>query len=157
MSHLADLVQIVIERGIKGPIEILLQQRSYPAALILIYSGMDTMAFLSMPAAKTDVMRSDFIAWAHQYIGLPGFVGTDLYGARCSILHGGAQSRFTREGRGRAVLHTGSGTLVVTPEELAKAFFEGIDRCLQSIANDTSRTETAERRLRELLENLPYR
>jgi hypothetical protein len=149
MQDLAQLVQIVIERGIKRPIGMLLQQHAYPAALILIYSGMDTMAFLSMPAARTDVMRSDFIAWAQQYIQLPGFVGADLYGARCGILHGGAQSRFTREGRGRVV--------VIAPEELAKSFFEGVDLCLRDIANDPGRTETAERRLRELLDNLPYR
>ncbi len=149
MQDLAELAAVVIERGIKRPIEILLQQRSYPAALILIYSGMDTMAFLSMPAAKTDVMRSDFIAWAQQYIRLPGFVGADLYGARCSVLHGGAQSRFVREGRGRAI--------VVTPENLAKAFFEGVDRCLLEIASDAGRTETAEHRLKELLDSLPYR
>jgi hypothetical protein len=149
MPDLAELTQIVVERGIKRPIEILLQQRYYPAALILIYSGMDTMAFLSMPVGKTDVMRSDFIAWAQQYIRLPGVVGTDLYGARCSILHGGAQSRFIREGRGRPI--------VIAPEELAKAFFDGVDRCLLDITNDAGRTETAERRLRELLNDLAYR
>jgi len=107
------------------------------------------MAFLNMPAAKTDIMRSDFIAWAQQYIRLPGVVGADLYGARCSILHGGAQSRFVREGRGRPI--------AVMPEDLAKAFFEGVDRCLLDIASDASRTETAERRLRELRDSLPYR
>jgi hypothetical protein len=160
MPDLPELVQIVIGRGIKRPIEILLGQQFHPAALILIYSGMDTMAFLSMPAAKADVMRSDFIAWVAQYIRLPGFehsVGPDLYGARCSVLHGGAQSRFTREGRGRVVLYSGSSPLVVTPEELAKAFFEGVDRCLLDIANDAGKAEIAGRRLRELLNGLPYR
>src|SRR5215469_4625603 len=139
-------VEAVIEKGIKHPIRLLLEAGCYPAVRVLTYSGMDTMAFLGMPATKVDVMRSDFIAWAEQYIKIDlrdPPTGQDLYGMRCSILHGGAPSRFTREGRGRPIEH-------VTVDELVRAFFTGVDQFLAELALDETRAALANRRLEEL-------
>lgn len=160
----------VIENGIKRPIQLLLEHGCYPAALILIYSGMDTMAFLNMPASNTDVMRSDFMAWAARYMKLScpqQVTAADLYGARCSVLHGGSQSRFTREGRGRSLEYfvgestpadgTASKELLRVPvEELVAAFFAGIDQFLGELTQDEAKARIAGARLSELLRSLPY-
>jgi hypothetical protein len=139
-------VEAVIENGIKRPIRLLLDAGCYNAASILTYAGMDTMAFLGMPATKVDVMRSDFIAWTEQYmqVAVPDPpTGQDLYGMRCTVLHGGAPSRFTREGRGRPIDY-------VPVAELVRAFFAGVDRFLAELALDPERTNAANRRMEEL-------
>jgi hypothetical protein len=158
----------VIEEGIKQPIRLLVSAQHYPAAIILTYSGMDTMAFLNMPASKTDVMRSDFIAWAEKYVKFSSAdppTGADLYGSRCSVLHGGAPSRFTREGRGRPVLHfagvrglaeQGRATLMISVDALIGAFFEGADRFLVDLSRDGAKAEIANRRLGQLRNCVPY-
>jgi hypothetical protein len=149
-------IDAVIEKGIKGPIQLLMDAHCYPAVLVLTYSGMDTMSFLNMPRNRSDVMRSDFIAWAGRYvkIALPNApAGSDLYGMRCSVLHGGAPSRFTREGRGRPIRHavaTANGADAVAVTELVSAFFSGIDQFLMDLASDASKAELAGRRLEEL-------
>ena len=159
-----DALTRVIDNGIKRPIRLLLEHACYPAALVLTYSGMDTMAFLNMPANNTDVMRSDFMAWAGRYIRLSRsqqITAADLYGARCSVLHGGAQSRFTREGRGRSIGYVASAAnstelLRLSVEELVAAFFAGIDQFLSELAHDETRARIAEARLEELLRSSPY-
>lgn len=59
-------------------------------SLILIYSGIDALASLNRPKEKENVTRSDFKKWCTDYL-LPGSnlncSATDLYAARCGILH----------------------------------------------------------------------
>jgi hypothetical protein len=141
----AGAVEAVIENGIKRPVRLLLEAHCHQAAIVLTYSGIDTMAFLNMPAKRPDLMRSDFIAWAERYIkiAMPDAPnGKDLYGTRCTVLHGGAPSRFTREGKGRRVQ--------VPVLELVSAFFTGVDQFLAELADDAVRAEIANRRLNEL-------
>jgi hypothetical protein len=112
---------------------------------------MDTMAFLGMPANRIDVMRSDFIAWTQQYmqIAVPDPpTGQDLYGTRCTVLHGGAPSRFTREGLGRPMGH-------VPVAELVRAYFAGVDRFLAELALDPERADAANGRMEHLLRTIP--
>lgn len=90
-------------------------------ALCLIYSGIDTMAWLSMATNKCDVTAAEFIKWTRQYMLDPKAVlrmvriiddtkplagplitqidctAEDLYSARCGVLHcGTSDSRMTR-------------------------------------------------------------
>ena len=62
------------------------------AAVAMAYVCIDTMAFLSLPAAKHKQGRTDFIVWVGAY--LKGhedqpykYRGLDVYGARCALLH----------------------------------------------------------------------
>src|SRR5207248_6249349 len=117
---------------------------------------------------KTDVILSDFIAWTKKYVKFSTTdppTGADLYGSRCSLLHGGAPSRFTREGRARPVLHftgvrglaeQGRATLVISVDALIGAFFEGVDRFLVDLSRDSTKAEIANRRLEQLCKCLPY-
>ena len=57
--------------------------------LILVYSGIDAMAWLDRPDGQADVTSTDFCAWSNNYLLAPNQVLTseDLYGARCGLLH----------------------------------------------------------------------
>src|SRR5215472_16476028 len=74
-------------------------------ALVLLYSAIDTLAFLDAPAEYKQSDRGLFIAWCDKYI-VPLFregdlpKGIDLYGARCGLLHiSSAASDLGREGK----------------------------------------------------------
>jgi len=58
--------------------------------LILLYSGIDAMAWLDRPLNQPDVHPDDFIEWIDKYLlptsDLP-CNSADLYGARCGLLH----------------------------------------------------------------------
>ena len=59
-----DPVQNAINGDIKDGIRLTLQHGCIGSAVKLIYSAIDTMAFLSMPAAQVEVTRTDFVKWA---------------------------------------------------------------------------------------------
>lgn len=164
---LEGLVAGVIEGGIKHPINILLQERCYSAALVLTYSGMDTMAFLGMPPEKTYVMRSDFMAWTERYVRSPfreEVHARDLYGARCSVLHGGAASRLSQSNECKTLRHSElrfdeslSSKVVIAPVgDLVRAFFAGINQFLLDVSRDEERAKLVGERLRYLMETMPY-
>ena len=43
------------------PINVVLENKCYRAAAILMLSAIDTMAFLAMPEVQDDVTRTDFV------------------------------------------------------------------------------------------------
>jgi hypothetical protein len=59
-------------------------------SLILIYSGIDALASLNRPKENEKVTRVDYKKWCIDYLLPAGDLNcsaTDLYSARCSILH----------------------------------------------------------------------
>jgi hypothetical protein len=85
-----DPITKAIYGGIKKGIQVAIENNCYGSAVILILSGIDSMAFLNMPESQTDVRKADFIDWADRYIEFPckeKLTGSDLYGARCAMLH----------------------------------------------------------------------
>lgn len=150
-SQFSAAVSQVIEDGIKRPIRLLLDNNCHPAALILTYSGIEMMTFLSLPLEKKDVMRSDFIAWAERYmvqrLSRHGLTGKDLYGARCSAFRG-TDSRLVREGH-CAIVRLSAG-------ELANALFAGIDSFLRDVERDNAKTALVKQRLTRMCHTLPF-
>ena len=73
------------------------------SAVAMAYVCIDTMTFLSLPAARESQGRADFIAWVDAY--LKGhheqpyqYRGLDVYGARCAVLHAfGAEANFHQQ------------------------------------------------------------
>ena len=62
MVNLArDPVINAINNGIRRGIEVTVANGCYGSAVVLVYSGMDSMAFLAMPKGQTDVTGKDFI------------------------------------------------------------------------------------------------
>jgi hypothetical protein len=169
-----DPVFNVIQNQIKRSIRVLIENQCYGAAAILIYSGIDTMAYLRLPINEHEVKRRHFIAWAEQYIKFPGrqqITGLELYGARCGMLHTySPYSNVTRNSQGRAIGYLDQFKLpvaynpnvdpdlvLVTIEDLAEQFFNGVDKYLVETFSDSKKAKLAEARLQDLTHTYPYR
>lgn len=163
MPYEDDPIVNVIHNGIKEPIRLLVDHRHFAAAMKLVYSGIDTMAFLGMPANQDEVGAADFIAWCDDYLRLPGteqLTGEEHYGARCGLLHThSGVSRRSRQGRARMfqfvdemdppVRFEPSVTyelVVVSTRAMVGAFFAGVDRSLIAVFSDPERARAANER-----------
>jgi hypothetical protein len=93
-----------------GAIELCFSNEFITPSLVLIYSTIDIMAWLDRDKNHTDVQESDFKKWVETYL-LPNLktscTSTDIYGARCSLLHSGsAESRKSREGKASEIYYS---------------------------------------------------
>jgi hypothetical protein len=79
--------------------------------LILLYAGIDAMAWLSKPN-EADSVGDSFQVWVKTYllrchkgeVGTPDQVALDLFGARCALLHAQiAESDLSRKAKAREV------------------------------------------------------
>jgi len=162
-----DPIHNAIYKGLKDDIEFIEKNKRYRATLLLIFSAMDAMAFLSMPGSQSDVKRHDFVCWTAKYIKFPGsrqLLGAELYGARCGLLHTyGTESQMSREGKCRqlmfvddvknsAVRDNGNPKFVlVSIAGLKTALFAGIDSFLVDLFASPTQAMIAEKRLPKLL------
>lgn len=103
----SDPIINAINNGIRRGIQFALDNKCFGSTVILLYSGIDAMAYLSMSAKQKDVLKNDFIEWADKYINFPcneQLTGKDLYGARCAMLHNySVFSRMSRNGECRVI------------------------------------------------------
>lgn len=153
MTLSRDPIINVIENGFKRDIIVLLENKCYRGALILIYSTIDAITFSSSPKDKTD--RNDFINWCERYLRIIGIdenkeqyklSGIDLYGARCSIVHTYGhllESDLSKQGKcckigymnGRvkqsslkiSLNRQGSLLVMISVSDLSDALFKGIN------------------------------
>jgi hypothetical protein len=163
----------VVHIGIKKPIRLLLDNDCFPAAVTLIYSGIDAMAFLSLPAEQTDVRGEDFVRWADRYIHFPcqaQIAGLDLYGARCSVVHThGIRSKLSRQRKCKMIGYAdhmipevryapeiSADLVMVSIQGLADAYFNGVDRFLIDVFSDPCTAATAEERLKWMHHTLAF-
>jgi len=102
-------------------IKVALDNGAVTGALILTYSAIDAMAFLSMPANKIEVNRSDFINWVEKYMKTDPkqpyqYEGIDVYGARCGLVHRfGATSRLSDSGKCKIFVYQNGGDHIYNP------------------------------------------
>jgi hypothetical protein len=168
-----DPIINVVYNGIKKGIRVALENQCYAAAVILIYSGIDTMAYLNMPERQQDVERKDFIEWADRYIKFPckeQVTGLELYGARCGMVHSySIISRLSREGICRQIGYmdqsipevaynpsVSKDLVLVSISALAEAFFNGVDRFLVDSFADKNKAKIVESRFEKLVHLLPF-
>ncbi len=171
-SFSRDPIHSAIYDGIKRGISVCLANECFGSAVILTYSGIDTIAFLDMPANQVNVKCKDFVQWCEKYIQFSGkeqLTGLELYSARCGMLHTfGVESRATRSGDCRKLGYmdrsdpeirfcrdTDPDFALVSIEALAMAFFDGIDRFLVDLFADSAKAPIAEQRLRKLVGAIP--
>lgn len=169
-----DPIINVVQNGIKKGIRVAIENNCYGAAVILILSAIDTMAYLNMPQSQEDVQRKNFVEWADKYIKFPckeQVTGTDLYGARCGMLHNYAtQSKLSREGKCRQIGYMDESVpevifnpeisqelVMVSIEALADVFFKGVDQFMIDVFSDTNKAPIAEERFKKIVHTLPYR
>jgi hypothetical protein len=173
MSIQEDLVNKAIQNGIYGMkrgIELTMKDPStWGSALILIYSGIDAMGSLGMPAGRIKNEGQDFKNWVSRYLkdsSGQSYPAEDMWGARCAILHQyGAESEKSREEKCRVIAHVRGGPAIkIVPmggekehvwlelPALEKNFYSAIDKfVMDSIAN-TSFRSTFEARLMNVLQ-----
>ena len=162
-----------INNGIKRGIQVTVDNGCLGSAVILILSGIDTMAFLGMPENHLEVKKDDFIAWADSYVRFPckeQLTGADLYGARCGMLHQyGVRSNLSRSEKCRMVGYMNKSVpevrydknaskdlVLVSVPALMTSFFEGVDRFLPNLFSNEEKATVAEKRLQTLIHQLPY-
>jgi len=167
-----DPITKAIYGGIKKGIQVAVENNCYASAVILILSGIDSMAFLNMPESQTDVTRTDFIEWADRYIKFPcseKLTGSDLYGARCAMLHSyGVVSQMSREGKCRMVGYmtetvpeirynpeVNKNLVLVSVPALAESFYKGIDQFLVNLFSNKDKAKVAEDRLKWFVQEIP--
>jgi hypothetical protein len=70
-------------------IRLLFNNQLYDHCLILIYSSIDVFGLLDAEDNVTSATRSTFKSWARNYMKLEqlNITDTDVYAARCSVLH----------------------------------------------------------------------
>lgn len=169
-----DPIINVIHNSMRKGINLTLEHECYASAIVLILSAIDAMAYLSMEEDQQDVYADDFIAWADRYIHFPGkhqLTGTDLYGARCAMLHNfGAQSKMSRNGKCRVILwmdraqppilfrpNVNPGYVMVSIVALRDALFEGMDRFLINLYKNPKSKEArlADKRFQSFVHTTP--
>ena len=169
-----DPIINAVYNGIKEGIRTCLSANCWGSTAILIYSGIDAMAYVAMPSGQVDVGRKDFVSWVDRYVHFPckeQITGLDLYGARCGMVHNHSTfSRLTREGKCRTVGYVdqsrpaviyrpevSTSLVMVSIRDLAEAFFSGVDRFLVDVFSQPDRAAIAEERFQKLVHTLPFR
>ncbi len=165
MSLSEDPVINTILNGVKEDLNVTLANKRLRATVILVYCGIDAMAFLDMPEEQSEVRRADFVRWCDRYIRFPckeQLTGADLYGARCAMLHSySGESKMSREGKCRVVgyMHESipqvryapqidPGQVLVCVKGLKEAFFRGIDDFLVYAFAKKDKAKIVEQRMR---------
>jgi hypothetical protein len=169
-----DPITKAIYGGIKKGIRVAVKNNCYGSAVILILSGIDSMAFLNMPESQTDVTKTDFIDWVDRYIKFPckeKLTGSDLYGARCAMLHTyGVVSKMSRDGKCRMVGYMSEtvpevrfnpcvdkNLVLVSVPALAESFYKGVDQFLINLFSNKEKAKVAENRLKWFVQELPFK
>ncbi|MFC1915282.1 hypothetical protein ACFLW4_01090 [Chloroflexota bacterium] len=176
MQFAEDPLINTIYQGIKRDIQVTYDNECYRAGLILIYCGIDAMAYLGMPIHQAEVHASDFIKWVEEYLSpnlkdsVTQVTGMELYIARCAVVHTyGVESPKTKSGSARAIGYMVSGEqsiawdatvnpnlILLRLETLRDAFFTAIDRFLIEGYADKQKQPILETRLSNLLKTISF-
>lgn len=142
------------------------------SALAMIYIGIDTMAWLSLPIGKKKQGRSDFCKWVDSYLQTDGgqpyqYDGRDVYAARCAVLHMfSSLSELHKENpppKQFGYLDNGphctdGGNLVlISVAILLRDFSHAIARFMGAMQKDTELKARVDSRITELLSTTPIK
>jgi hypothetical protein len=173
-----DPLYNVLLNGIIKDVNDAWERKSYRATLILVYSGIDAMAHLTMPAGKDKATRADFVAWAERYLQFRDanknptltLPGNELYAARCALVHTySSEADLHKEGKAKRQIGYGDEFLPEVAEKadvehlvmvsirgLVDAFARGVGATLQVIKDDEPRSKVFAERLDKMLHELPF-
>lgn len=138
-------------------IELCLNAKLQISSLILLYSGIDIMAWLNRPVSEEFATRDDFIKWIDDYL-LPNpnikCEAIDLYAARCAIIHSYSfSSRLSAEGKAKEIYYawgeanvkslqndidsrSKKSVTAIHINDFLEAFKEGVEKFKLSIKSD---------------------
>jgi hypothetical protein len=156
-----------MEHGISAAIAECVIHQSLIAALTLIYSAIDSLAFLNTSATKNSVSRSDYVAWTQKYMDLQklGVTALELYAARCGIVHSyAAESELYRLRKVRLIFYAwGSAQplkglkadqTMIHVNELADALIKGTQALLTEVTLDSQKAQVVEKKLDKVFGNI---
>jgi len=147
-----------------------MQNRLATPALALMFTLIDTMAWLSLGEEAVEVRGTDFERWVDQFL-LPGSgllcTASDLYAARCALLHThSAESRKSRAGTARELLYAWGDreerqlqagikasqrdACALHVNKLCRALPQAIDRFVASLDQDPARARVAWQRAQKI-------
>ena len=151
-----DALEKNLDNIIKS-IELCLNAKLQISSLVLLYSGIDIVAWLDRPVSKERATRKDFIRWVDDYL-LPNTIikysAIDLYAARCAIVHSYSfSSRLSKEGEAKEIYYSWGkanikslqndidrrpkeNAVAIHINDLLEAFKEGIEKFKLSLKND---------------------
>jgi len=151
-----DALEKNLDNIIKS-IELCLNAKLQISSLVLLYSGIDIMAWLNRPGLKEKASRKDFIRWIDNYL-LPNpnikCRAIDLYAARCAIVHSYSfSSVLSKDGEAKEIYYSwGKANIkslqndidrrlkknvaAIHVNDFLEAFKEGIEKFKLSIKND---------------------
>jgi hypothetical protein len=131
-----------------------LQNHILVPALTLLYSSIDVLGFLV--STESYATQQTFVEWAEHYMDgflkKKGITGTDLYSARCGLLHTGQAPsklvdtgkarelwyRFAGEGHVNIMTNTPKPAVLIDVEELSDSYNAGVERFIVDL--DTAPT-----------------
>jgi len=165
-------------RQLVSTMEVCCKEKLVLPSLILLYSGMDIMAWLSRDKSHVDSTRHDFTHWINTYL-LPGHGFTckakDLYAARCSILHSyTSESQLSRQGEAKKVFYSWGTAhpeslqqiidvssekdkvIVLHVDLLMDAFKEGVQRFNKALSKDRSLSLLVYSRSNKFFTSIPF-
>lgn len=158
----------VINDSIMKGIAVAIDNECYGSSVILIYAGIDAMAYLGLPESQENVSNKDFINWVDRYIRFNGEVqlsGVELYSARCGMLHTYSPfSKLTREGRARVIGYVDEASIevmvdnevpdlvIVSIKALAQAFSRGVQAFVDEIYTSKERIDSVSERLGSVIQ-----
>lgn len=172
-----DSLKNVLVDGIVREVHEAWQRKSYRATLILAYTAIDAMAYLTMAADKTKATRADFVAWADKYLRfrdakaertltLPGL---ELYAARCALVHTyGTEADLHKDGTVQRQIGYADEMLpeiaqkedvpnlvIVSVRGLLDALHDGIAATLKDFASNEEQRKLAATRLYGMVHHFP--
>ena len=143
------------------------------AAVIMAYICIDAMAYLSMPADKSEQTRQDFIAWVDGYLKAHPdqpyqYQGLDVYAARCAVLHAfGSEAalhrtdpkirRFGYNDGGKHLLDPTKNLVLIATASFLNDLVTAVEAFLQACEEDPVLRARVEARLPKLLQSFPIK
>lgn len=162
------------DKGLFAGMKACLAAQHIGSALVLAYSLIDVLAWLSLPESKDDVSGQDFMDWAKEYVipsGNLDCTGDDLYAARCGVLHTFTPgSRMARKGKAVQIVYSWGSKkpysrkklealnirfIMIHVDTLCAAIERGADRFWKHIEADRERLAVANRRADKLFNDAP--
>ena len=153
-----------------GAVDQCIELNLIQSAMILLYSGIDALAWLNRPSNVDDVHRCHFTDWVQCYF-LPdsgfGCTADDLYGARCGLLHSNTpESGRHRQGKACKVFyfrHTSQETkgivqlrlneashpFLINVNQFVAALKTAVSRFLKDLERDTRKAELIYERIQQ--------
>jgi hypothetical protein len=169
-----DALQNALINGIVGELHHVHRARYLRAAIILVYCGIDALAYLNMPQDHERVRREDFVAWVDRYLVFRNGLrlsGLEAYAARCAVVHTyTAEADLHRAGRVQRKIGYMDEALpeiqeaadvpnlvLVSVRGLVDAFCGGVQTFLGELVQDEPRRRSVARRLQAMVQEVSFR